>query len=289
MSHGFSRKNHGNSHSYFMDGQRLPGVTSIIGVLDKPALVNWASETTARYAVENWERLSGMSFLNRYEELKKAREHTNREATVRGKRIHSLAERIMRGDEVSPDDRSLRAAAQAYVDLLDAWDLQPVTLEMPCVNLEYRYAGTADGIFESPKLGRLIVDIKTGRKAYDEVALQLAAYRYTDIYLEEEEQFGPRGGKLKSLWHERPMIPVDGAAVIHIERETDESPAMAHLQPVQAGEDIWQTFLQLNDIHAFWVQRTAWKYRESPTYNPPVGAPIHPEMDPAELQELIRS
>ena len=88
MTARFSRKNFGNSHAYYVDGQKIPGVTSVIGVLDKPALVNWASETTARHAVENWPRLTGMSMIDRFEELKKARYAVNREATVRGKRIH---------------------------------------------------------------------------------------------------------------------------------------------------------------------------------------------------------
>ena len=35
----FTRKNHGDNHSYYLDGVKIPGVTSIIGVLDKPALV----------------------------------------------------------------------------------------------------------------------------------------------------------------------------------------------------------------------------------------------------------
>ena len=53
----FTRKNHGSSHSYLLDGAPIPGVTSVIGILDKPALVKWAASETAAYADEHWAEL----------------------------------------------------------------------------------------------------------------------------------------------------------------------------------------------------------------------------------------
>jgi hypothetical protein len=284
----FSRKNFGNSHAYYVDGQKIPGVTSVIGVLDKPALVSWASETTARHAVENWPRLTGMSMIDRFEELKKARYAVNREATVRGKRIHALAEKLIKGESVSTDDQSLRAAAQVYADLLDTWSLEQVLSEASVVSYGYQYAGTLDGIFESPRVGRVIVDVKTGKRAYSEVALQLAAYRYCDDYLEEVEQRGPRGGRLPSTWEAQPMPQVDGAVVIHIERETEDSPAAARLLPVAAGEREWSVFLWLNEIYREWIERTGFDHRKQPTYSPPIGAELHPEMSDTEIREALQ-
>ena len=283
----FTRKNHGDSHSYYSDGVKIPGVTNIIGILDKPALTQWAATTVATYAIENWARLSGMSEIARYEELKTAHRKKNKEAVVRGKRIHAIAERLIKGEEVAPDDLSLRAAARAYVDLLDAWELEAVTTEMPVVNLSYQYAGTADGIFHSPRFGNLIVDVKTGKRAYSEVALQLAAYRFAELYLEEIPQTGPRGGKRPSLWVERPMPQVDGAAVIWIEQETEESPAAAHLLPVTADETIWRQFLYLREVMDGWVERVDYDNRKSPTYAPPIGAELHPEMPDHEIRAAL--
>ena len=70
---------------------------------------------------------------------------------------------------------------------------------------------TSENCFESPRLGRVIVDVKTGKRAYSEVALQLAAYRYCDDYLEEVEQRGPRGGR-GPLIVTRPVPPPRRAA-----------------------------------------------------------------------------
>lgn len=285
----FTRKNHGSSHSYYVDGIKIPGVTSILGVLDKPALVEWAAKTTARHAIENWERLSGMNPIDRYEELRGSRRSVNKEATVRGTKVHALADQLARGQTISSDDQSLIAAATVYAELLDRWELEPLHLEASVVNWDYQYGGTMDGIFTSPRLGTLIVDVKTGKRAYDEVALQLAAYRNADVYLREIPQFGPRGGKLKSLWEEVPMPAVDGAAVIWIERETDESPAAAHLLPVDAGPEVFDQFLYLREIYAGWIERTDWDNRKAPTYNPPIGAELFPEMTDDEIREAIES
>ena len=54
----FARRNVGKSHSYTLDGRRIHGVTTVIGTLDKPALVDWAARETAAYADEHWTRLS---------------------------------------------------------------------------------------------------------------------------------------------------------------------------------------------------------------------------------------
>lgn len=283
----FSRSNHGKGHSYLLNGRRIAGVTTVIGVIDKPALVEWAAKTTAEYAVANWDRLAGMSSIARFEELKEARWKKNKEATVSGKRIHSLAERIAKGESIEKIPPELRGPVQAYADLLDEWGFDVVELELPVANLSYLYGGTADAILTSERTGPILVDIKTGRRAYSEVALQLAAYRYTDIYLHEVEQIGPRGGRRPSLWEERPMPVVNGCAAIHIARETEESPAKAELLPVQAGQAEFETFLHCLELFESWIKRTDSKnYRSDPAFNPPVGEPIYPEQANEILEEL---
>lgn len=282
----FTRRNHGSGHSYLLDGLKVPGVTTVIGALDKPALVDWAAKTTARYAVDNWDRLSGISIVSRFEELVAARRQTNKEAVVRGKRIHALAERIIKGESVEDMPDELRAPVQAYADMLDAWGFEAIVLEAPCANLDYRYAGTFDAIMTSPKTGPVIVDVKTGKRAYSEVALQLAAYRHADVYLEEVEQFGPRGGKLKSLWVEKPMPTVNGALCIHVAMETEESPAKVDVLPVEATPDIFEQFLFLLEVHEGWVKRTSWNHKSDPAYAPPIGEPIYPEQTDRILEVL---
>lgn len=279
MTARFKRQSHGRGHSYLLDGHKVPGVTTVIGVLDKPALVDWAARVTAEYAVSNWDRLAGMSPVARYEELKQARWKVNKEATTSGKRIHSLGERVAAGESIATVPAELRPQVQAYADLLDAWEFEPIQLEAPCANTTYRYAGTFDAILTSPRLGTVIADIKTGTRVYAETALQLAAYRNADLFLEEIPQVGPRGGKRPSLWEERPMPPVDGAVVLHLRQETDESPASAEVVPVDVTEDVFEAFLYLLEIYETWIKRTNPAHRNEPIFAPPVGEAIYPEQD----------
>jgi hypothetical protein len=50
---GTRRVNSGRGHSYLLDGQKVDGVTTVIGNgIPKPALINWAAGTIASYVGE---------------------------------------------------------------------------------------------------------------------------------------------------------------------------------------------------------------------------------------------
>ena len=270
MSARFVRKNAGKSHSYTLDGARIPGVTTVIGILDKPALVNWAAAETAAYADEHWARLSSMRSADRIKELEKARYQTNRTAVVRGNRLHEFGRKVAaEGSASVPLEH--RRAAEAFARFLDRWELEPVCLESPVCNTEWVYGGTLDSIMTSPKLGTVLLDIKTGKGVYAETALQLAAYRYCDVRLVEVEQRGPRGGALPSTWDEAPVPAVDGCYVAHV---LDDEVEMV---PLRAGEAEFSVFLHLLEVFESWIKVTGWDHRDEAAHNPPVGRPIWPE------------
>lgn len=258
------------SHSYTLDGETVPGVTSVIGLLDKPALVTWAARETAAYADEHWERLSQLRSADRIAELERARYQSNRKAIVKGHRVHAMAEDLQHGRDVQVPPE-LATYVQPVARLLDMWQMESVATEQPLAHTEHLYAGTFDSIVKSPKLGTVLMDWKTGKGVYDEVGLQLAAYRYANLRLIEKPQTGPRGGKLPSLWEEAPMIPVDACYVVHVQDGT------ATLHPVEAGPEVYEVFLALVDIYHDWHTRTAWAFRGKPSYAPLIGEPIWPE------------
>lgn len=266
----FQRINSGNGHSYRLDGHKIPGATTVIGTLDKPALVGWAAKESASYAVENWDRLSGLGQIERFDAIKDARFDTNKKAVVRGNRIHALGERLAKGEQVDVPDE-ITGPVEAYARFLDLWDFETLSTESPVCRTDYRYAGTLDAIVKNDRFGTVLLDVKTGSKVYSEVSLQLAAYRYANVMLEEVVQVGPRGGKKPSLWVEKPMIPVDRAMVAHVLADTVE------LVPVVADEQIWSTFLFLVEVYETWIRRTDWKMRDDPAFSPTVGKPIFPE------------
>jgi hypothetical protein len=105
-----------------------------------------------------------------------------------------------------PDE--LRGHVDNYVQFIDAWKLDPVLVEAVVVNYTRGYAGTFDLIadLDSPtgERQRLLLDIKTGATGvFSETALQLAAYRNAEYYVDADGD-------------EQPMIAVDGCAAIHV-------------------------------------------------------------------------
>jgi len=269
MSARFARKNQGSSHSYLLDGSRIPGVTTVIGILDKPALVNWAARESAIYADENWEKLAAMRSGDRIEAITKARFQKNRAAIVKGNRIHALGAKLASGETVDVP-LEIRTQVSAYARFLDEWELEVVATETPVCNTEYCYGGTFDLITRSPRLGMSLADIKTGSGVYDEVGLQLNAYADCDLRLVAEELVGPRGG-VKTVWHEAPMIETETLFVAHVREDVVE------MRPVRRDPAITEAFLHMLEIFETWTKRVGWDWRDEESYDPPVGKSVYVE------------
>lgn len=226
------RKNHGKGHSYVdANGTKVPGVTTVLGDgVPKPALINWAANTTAEYAIDHWDRLTGLSTSARLKELQGARFADRDNAARRGTEVHGLAERLVSGAEVEVPD-ALAGHVEAYVDFLDRFQVEPVLIERVVVSHQYGWAGTFDLVADFPTLDkRLLCDIKTSRSGvFGETAWQLAGYRYADAYVDDAGV-------------EQPMIEVDGCAVIHVRGDGFD------LVPVVAGEQQLREFRYIREV-----------------------------------------
>jgi len=250
------RRDYGNGHSYTIDGVKVPGATTIIGKLDKPALIDWAARKSAGYAIDHWDELTQLPLMERAKLIQDARWDSNKKAIVRGNRIHALAEKLGAHGEAQPP-AELLSQVEAVARFLDRWELETIANEASVAHTEYRYAGTLDVIARSPKLGTILLDYKTGAGVFGEVALQLAAYRYADLL--------QTAGKPPT---EGPMIPVDNCYVAHVLGDDVE------LLPVEANEETFDAFLYLMEIFIWHEQATN---RKLDDYRPPVGAAIYPE------------
>lgn len=220
----FTRRNHGRGHSYYLDGVKLDGVTTIISNgLPKPALVRWAANTAAAKAVDEWDTLAELPPSERLKAISAAPDAARDTAAVRGTRVHALADQLARGEEVTVPDE-LAGHVEACVKFLDDW--QPVTLltETPVYHDRYRYAGTLDLLAEINGR-RWLLDFKTSRGgAYGDTAFQLAAYRYATHYLSSDGQTVP-------------MEPVDECGVIWLRADGYE------LYPFHADAGVFRQFL----------------------------------------------
>lgn len=235
------RVNRGRNHSYIDTdtGEKIPGVTSILSDgLAKPALINWAANTTAEYAVDRWDDLAPLGPSAKLKELKAARYADRDAAANRGTEVHQLAERLSRGEEVTVPE-ALRGHVEACVGFLDEWDVQPVLIEAVVVSYTHRYAGTLDLVADLADGRRLLLDYKTARSGvFPDNALQLAAYRYADAY------------RADNTTPEQPLPEVDGCAVVHIRADGYS------LVPVEAGPAVFRTFLYAKQMWA-WANDTS--------------------------------
>lgn len=210
-------------------GHRIPGVTTILGDgVPKPALINWAANATAEAAVDRWDEYGDLSPTERLKALQGARYEKSDKAKKRGTEVHGYAERLVKGEEVTGIPDELRGHVEAYVRFLDQFDVDPILVEASIVNYRYGYAGTLDLIAEltdtTGARRTLLLDVKTNEKGiFGETALQLAAYRYAEFYLDTD-------GK------ELPMVEVEGCGAILVNSDG------AQLIPCTADETVMKSF-----------------------------------------------
>jgi hypothetical protein len=188
MSAFTGRKNHGRGHSYWIDGAKVDGVTTVISKgLPKPALVNWAARTAAELAVDKWDELALMTPSARLTAISKGPEASRNAAGVQGTRVHALAERLVAGQEVPVPDQ-LAGYVDACVRFLDDFDVQPILNETSVFSRKWQYAGTLDLIAVIDGKTWLL-DWKTNKSGpFGDTAFQLAAYRHAEFTLDDGEE-----------------------------------------------------------------------------------------------------
>lgn len=200
------------------DDLTLWSVTTIIGVLNKPALLYWAAELAAEAALDNQATWRGMlNDRGRAEVIKWLRDARFRRPKNKlssaelGTTVHQACEEYALTG-IRPDRDRLAGIARthggdqldidteltvigAMLDQFDGW-LQRFTpayqaTEVCCYSPTYGYAGTADAFLTIDGF-RAIADYKTSREPFDsqgkprtpypeQVGLQLAAYRYAEF------------------------------------------------------------------------------------------------------------
>lgn len=167
---------------YRIGKQRLPSVTTILGMADKPALLPWAAGCGARaYARE---LAAGYSHDVALERVRSSWTKERDEAIDVGVRAHAMLEAWARNEDIVADlDDGVDATAHALyrrgVEHLQAHGSNIIGSE---VALRGEHGGMAfGGTFDLAieRHGAIwLCDWKTGRRVYgDSVVPQLAAYR----------------------------------------------------------------------------------------------------------------
>ena len=241
------------------DDARFYSVTTLIGALDKPALLYWAAEQTAIQAVAVAGSLSARIEEEGEREvikwLRDARmrpQKGQRTASDLGTAVHDACEQYALTGIKPEVDEEVQPFLDRFDEWANIWQPEYLMAEAAIYNPTYGYAGTLDAICKIDGQ-TVILDYKSSRKSvgsdgnpshpYPEVGLQLSAYRYAELVAtfraRRFERYRRRYYLLSEMERElcQPVPAVDGAVVLHL------TPEHADLYPVKADEEVFQSFL----------------------------------------------
>ena len=142
------------------DGTKVPGVTTVLNILNKPALVIWANRLG----------LQGIDSSKYRDEM----------ADI-GTLAHQMILDYFKGEETDTSEYSKSQIEFAENCLLSFWNwekghkIEVIMAETPLISKQYRYGGTIDCFCKLDGQPTLL-DFKTGKAIYPEFFYQLAAY-----------------------------------------------------------------------------------------------------------------
>ena len=180
------------NHRYYVtdldDGKArrpVPGVTGILGVLARPALVNWAASQAAEYVAENLRPgvpLDEVEIRELADGARMAHRRAQKRAATVGSVVHQWIERYVRARIAGrrlrpavPENPQARRGVEAFLDWVEGHRVRFYESERRLYSRRYGYAGTADLVAVVDDRLTLI-DVKTSKGIYPEYELQLAAY-----------------------------------------------------------------------------------------------------------------
>ena len=202
-------------HWYQIEGEEswLPGVTSPLSMLAKPALIPWAANSCSENIKESLNQLvkdlkakkEGFSFDKETIEKictegKSIYKKKSKVATDLGSRVHNAIGLIIKGKEPVLDE-DVKAGVQGFLDWKASNSLRIELGDTKIASKLFRYGGSLDMVaFDGNE--PIIFDFKTNKirrdrdhGIYPETALQLSAYA-----IAFKETFGMPVKAVYALW-----------------------------------------------------------------------------------------
>lgn len=203
-------------------GILVPGVTTVLNLLAKPALIYWA-----------WNL--GM----KGEDFRKIRDRAADIGTV----THYLIECDIKDEKPDLEDfspsvlKKAKIAFGAFRDWRKTYRVKTVDCECELVSEKYLYGGKLDWVATDAAGHLLLLDVKTSKGIYEEHKYQLAAYW--------------------QLWEENhPDKPIAKASIIKLDKETGNF----SFHPFACLDNELRIFLHLRDVYA--LQKSGDKNRD---------------------------
>jgi hypothetical protein len=238
-----------NDHRYWFSGVGpYPSVTTVLGVLDKPALIEWAKRTVAEAAVLQLPELT----IRVQADPDAARKwlagmpgYQRDTAANLGTSVHLLADMVSRGHQTDQDGFQIPDGTKPYLEafrrfLVDYGASSIVSSEKAILNFSHGYGGTYD-LLMTINDELWLVDIKTSRFGfYPETGLQLSAYQHGEFIVLENDPVP------------YPMPAIQRCAVLHL--RPDAYP--------EKGYRFVEYQVREQDFDAFIACRAMWQWRQ---------------------------
>ena len=188
---GFSFRE--SDHSYWLNGKRLPGVTTIDGVLDKPALIWWAGDMAREFLVgkrdvfnpDQWATPPAMEAGRAYSEQEITalavaaggwHRATKEKAADFGSAAHDWIEADIYGvKQEKPKAPEVLSAVTAFLEWKARHHVEFVEVEWAIHDPAGRVGGKLDALALVDGILR-VLDHKTGKGIYMESVIQVGQY-----------------------------------------------------------------------------------------------------------------
>lgn len=143
------------------DGTKVPGATTVLGLLNKPYLIPWANKLGK-------EGIDVTKYVN--------------ESAKQGTLIHSILESYVGKREVdlsAYEDKDIDNAEYLFFNKFLPWakevNFKPIFSEKEFVSEENKFGGIIDAYGEIDGK-KVLIDFKTSKQIYEEHLIQLVAY-----------------------------------------------------------------------------------------------------------------
>lgn len=186
------------THTYWLDGKRVTGVTTVLGVIAKPALIGWAAREATAYVKKNKQRFFRPDFSEEYfdkvlTEASKAYATKRDKSADIGTRVHSMIESFTKGEQMTePETKAEKKMVDNFIGWANENKVKFLASEQRVYSREHWYAGTYDFLCEIDGK-KYVGDLKTSNAIYGpEFFGQMAAYQMARAEMQKHDDIDAR-------------------------------------------------------------------------------------------------
>ena len=135
---------------YFLNGNRIPTITTILGILGAKALEQWKVNQAVEYIGNNRPQTEEQ-WIYHLKKAKTAHRQASKKAMGTGTTVHEAIHAYLSGAKPEPileGDSKAEMAFYAFLEWSDSVKLKPIATELTVINEEFGFGGTIDLVAE---------------------------------------------------------------------------------------------------------------------------------------------